>query len=185
MRKAIVASVLGLLIAAAPAAASHDADYASEKTLSKRDPRGDVSNKLDLVRVSFQGDGDGAATIVLRTRREWGCRYINRDVIHDGAVASVRWEINTNRDIYSERTAFFSCNDGRWALHWSDERVFEATRPDRRTLSVKLPLRKLRLDERRRLTFRAVSFANGQFGEHVYVEESDLSPVLKPLGRDR
>ena len=183
MKKALATAFVVVAVVAAPAGATHGHDYASDSEISRRDARNDVSNKLDIVSVGFSGHGDGTATLSLRTDKAWGCGYISGNTVSDGGGASLRWVVNTNRDPYTERDAYISCGDGEWRLHWSHERVFEADRPDRRTVSVRLPLRKLNLDERKHLSFQAASFANGRFGDHVYVEESDFSPQLKPLSR--
>ena len=184
MRKALVAGVLLGVFATTQAEASHAERYASDMKVTRLDPK-DVANRLDLKKVAFKGRGDGSATLTLQTRRRWGCGYINRDAIRDGGVASIRWSVNTNRDPYTEREAYFSCNQGVWKLHWTrdHDRVynFPASRIGSRGLAVRLPLRKLGLDQRKHLSFRAFTFANGKFGEHVYLEETDVSQALKPL----
>lgn len=179
MRRMVGASVVALALLGGNAAASHSDAGAIE--MVRRDPRGDVGNRLDIVRVSFEGTAE-RAVIALRTDTRWGCKYVNRDLVHDGGVASLRWEVDTNRDPYTERTAFFSCARGEWALHWG-KRTLPATRADRRSLAVVLPLDKLGLYGRRNVSFTALSFANGRFGDHLAVEETDVSPALKPWSR--
>lgn len=179
MKKASALVALLAVLVAPAASASHD-QAASDRRTAHRDPRGDVANRLDIVRVAFDGHGDGTASIVVRTHEPWGCRYLNRDLLHDGGVASLRWDVNTNRDVHTERTAFFACSEGKLSLHWG-ERALPAARPDGRTASVRIPLHAMDLDYRKHLAFKAVSFANGRFGHDLYFEETDASPALQPL----
>ena len=184
MRKIVWVSLMVAALAASPAVAMKSGRRASDQTLSHRDPK-DVENKLDMDRVAFRGKGDGDATLVIHTRHKWGCSYISGTALDDGGVASMRWMLDKNRDPYNEREAFFGCADGEWHLAWSEKKTFEARRPDRRTLKVTLPLDDLGLDRKKHLSFTALSFANGAFGEHVYVEESDASSELLPLVKQR
>lgn len=165
-------------------AVAHNQEKASDQRVRRHDPR-DVGNRLDIARASFVGRGDGTATLSFRTRRTWGCRYINRDLVHDGSVASIRWSVNLNRDPYTERDAYFRCDQGTWTLYWVEDHdtthTFEGSRSSRRDLSVTLPLRKLGLERRKHVAFTAITFANGKFGDDVYIEETDAASPLKPL----
>ncbi len=178
MKKVIAAIVTAVVALAGPAGAGHEDSRASDRRVSHRDP-GDVGNKLDIARVAFVGNGDGTATLAIETHEEWGCRYLNRDLIHDGGTAGLRWEVNANADPYWEQTAFIGCSGGRWHLTWG-RRTFEAFRANGRSVSATLPLEKLGLD-RRHLSFSAISLANGKFGDHIAVEETDAAPALQPL----
>jgi hypothetical protein len=46
---------------------------------------------------------------------------------------------------------------------------------------VRLPLDDLGLDHKKHLKFTGVTFANGMFGDDLYVEETDASTPLAPL----
>ena len=179
MKKVMIVASLALSLSAGAAGASHS-PKASDQSISRRDPIGDVGNRLDLVRVAFRGHGDGTATLALRTERRWRCRYISRDLIHDGGTASLRWMVNTDRDHNDEKTGFFSCDKEGFSIRLG-KRTYEARRANLRSIAFTLPLEKLGLDDNKHLSFRAASFANGKFGEHVYVEETDISPALAPL----
>jgi hypothetical protein len=180
MKSILRIALIAAMMAFGSAAAHKGHERASDKSLSHKDPR-DVDNKLDIDRVAFRGHGDGRATLVVHTRHKWGCRYISGTALDDGGVASMRWMLDSNRDPYNEREAFFGCAEGEWLLGWSENKTFKARRPNRRTLRVTLPLDDLGLDRKKHLSFTALSFANGAFGEDVYVEESDASPELLPL----
>lgn len=183
MGKLVAMAVGTLMMLATAAGAEHRHESASEYTVVHKDPK-DVENKLDMKRVAFRGHGDGDATLVLETRRKWGCKYISGSAVNDGGVASIRWAVNWNKDVYTEREAYFACHDGAWMLGWGSDKTFDARRPDRRTLKVTLPLDDLGLDQKKHLRFMAVTFASGMFGDDLYVEETDASTALAPLADD-
>jgi hypothetical protein len=180
MGKLVAAAVVSTILMATGASANHRHESASDHTVVHKDPK-DVENKLDIKRVIFRGRGDGDATLVMKTRKRWGCKYISGSALDDGGVASIRWAVNKNKDVYTEREAYFGCNDDGWMLHWGTDKTFEARRPDRRTLKVTLPLDDLGLDHKKHLKFIAVTFANGMFGDDLHVEETDASTPLAPL----
>ena len=104
--------------------------------------------------------------------------------LDDASAASIRWNVDKNRDPYIEREAFFACDDDGWHLSWGEDKTFHARRPNRRTLKVTLPLDDLGLEHKKHLRFIALSFVNGTIDGEIHIEETDATAALAPLAGD-
>ena len=177
----IVGATMVLLLA--PVGAQAAGGDASVSTVSAPDPE-DVESRLDMVFVEFRGHGDGNATLTIRTAEKWGCRYLRFRSLgdySDGRAAFLAWQFNTDQDAAIEKSGGFNCTDAGkliFDVNHSDER-FPTSRPNRRTVKVVLPLRSLGLAGRN-LTLTALSRVNGVYGSHIFLDEEDLSPTLRP-----
>jgi hypothetical protein len=148
---------------------------------SAPDPE-DVEGRLDIVFVRFRGNGDGTATLTIKTAERWRSRFVKREPNGDEKQVFLVWQFNSNRDRSFERTGRFYFDDAKKHLVFekvNSDRVFRVRRPNRRMVKVTVPVRAFRLGSPR-LKVRAQSTVNGVFGESVFIEETDLSPTLKP-----
>jgi len=160
---------------------------ASGAATTARDAAGDpedVRGKLDIVSTSFRGNGDGTATLTIRTAEKWRSRFIKREPDGDSRQVFLIWEFSSDRTRNFERTGrfFFDENEGRLVFEKnrsSSDRLFRVRRPNLRTAKISLPVRAFRLGSDR-LKLRARSTLNGTFGDDVLVEETDLGPLLQP-----
>lgn len=67
MRRMVTAAVSLTAIGAATVLAPAEAVDGTTRTVSASDPSGDVDSRLDIVFESFRGNGDGTATLDIRT----------------------------------------------------------------------------------------------------------------------
>ncbi len=182
---ALMALAVGMAGAATAAAVPAQAEVTSVDTvLSAADPE-DVQSRLDIVFERFRGNGDGTATLAIRTADSWGCRYLGGilDDPEDTLSAALIWDFDVAADgHFGDVVGSFSCERGRFSFHVHHpggqhrSRTFSATRPTRRSVVVTMPLRVLHAEH---LRLRAVSRTTGIDGERVLFEEDDHTPALR------
>lgn len=183
MRRSVLAAVsvaaMGLTpVVAAPAQAVN----ATTRTVSTTDPSGDVDSRLDVVFSRFRGNGDGTATLTIRTAKSWGCRYLRDDVSEpqDQTHAALVWDFDRGADGTYETVGRFGCDQGRMHLELRrggfEGTNFAARRPSARSVRVTIPLSEL---SGRHLNMRVISRVSGVDGDNVFFDEEDLVSTLR------
>jgi hypothetical protein len=105
--------------------------------VSRKDPK-DVSGRLDIVRIKFTSQQQ-LATLTLETENAWRCRYLK-----PAKKTALRWLFDDGADGDNDLIGDFVCRQKKlvFELHSEDsqyEPIF-ATRPDKRTVKVTMPL---------------------------------------------
>ncbi len=168
--------------AATAAAAPASATLGTGRTVSASDPD-DVGNRLDIVEESFRLNGDGTATLHLRTAETWRCSYL-QNFGHNGELysAGLLWDFDRGADgHFGDIVWGFGCEGGSltFTLHDTSgahpDRDFQASRPTARSATVTIPRRALHAQD---LDLRAVSRFSGTTQGHTAVDEEDLTPIL-------
>ncbi len=182
MRRMVTAAVSLTAIGAATVLAPAEAVDGTTRTVSASDPSGDVDSRLDIVFESFRGNGDGTATLDIRTAEGWRCNYL-QDIGSDAetpAYAGLFWDIDQGADGTVDSNGVFTCDEGkfRFELRRSGhrDRIFPATRPTARSARVTIPLSQLRSNH---VSMRAMSRVTGVVGSDVFVDEEDVTPLLR------
>lgn len=152
--------------------------------VSASDPD-DVGNRLDIVNEWFRLNGDGTATLRLRTAEAWRCGYL-QNFGDNGELysAGLLWEFDRGADgEFGDLVGTFGCGEGGGLVmrlhHFSGghpDRSFQASRPTARSASVTIPRRALHADH---VNLRARSRFDGTKGNHTAFDEEDLTPILR------
>lgn len=190
MKRWMIVAATAATVGAAGTAATAPASATPGRTVSASDPD-DVGNRLDIVHERFRLNGDGTATLRLRTAETWRCGYLQNGLLEDVGdngepySASLLWEFDErvdgnlgDRDV----VGLFGCEGGGlvFTLHHSSgahpDRTFQATRPTARSASVTIPRRALHA---RHVELRARSRFDGTKGDHTAFDEEDLTPILR------
>ncbi len=193
MKRWIVVLVTFATVGAAGATAAAQASGA-ERAVSAADSD-DVGNRLDIVYERFELNGDGTATLRIRTAEKWRCSYLQNGLFHDflqdpgdkvepySAVLLWEFDRTTDGDLGDrEIVGLFDCGkDGGliFRLHHISsahpDRTFQASRPTARSASVTIPRRALHAEH---VELRARSRFDGTKGGHTAFDEEDLTPIL-------
>ena len=172
MALALIIGATSLL--ATPASADHLGDSAA-------DPN-DVGGRLDLRYVEAKPIAEGdRIQLKIRTDEGWGCRYLSgrSSSDPDRAHGSLRWEVDTNRDPYKEHTWFYSCNgEGEFFLS-TEHHMYEAHKPNPRTIVVSLPSSTGGLDKEG-VELTPISRSDGVYHGEALFDEEDATRGLKP-----
>lgn len=172
-------------MAAAPASAT------DARAVSASDPD-DVGNRLDIVHERFRLNGDGTATLRVRTADRWRCGYLRNGLLHgvedNGELysASLLWEFDDSVDGRlgdPDVVGVFGCDEDAglvFGLHHTagahPSRTFQASRPTARSAAVTIPRRALHAQH---VELRARSRFDGTKGHHTAFDEEDLTPILR------
>jgi hypothetical protein len=176
---AAVAGTVGAVTA--PAAAG---DVASERATDSASDPDDVGNRLDIVHERFQLNGDGTATLSIRTAETWRCSYI-QNFAENGELysAGLLWDFDRGANgTFGDFVGGFECANGRFVFELHDpwgvhpDRTFRASRPTANSASVTIPRTALRA---RHLALRAVSRFSGTKGDYTAIDQDDITPILK------
>lgn len=169
--------------AATTAASPAWATLGTGRVVSASDPD-DVGNRLDIVDERFRLNGDGTATLRLRTAETWRCTYLqNFGDNGEPYSAGLLWDFDRGADgHFGDIVGGFGCEGGDLVFNLHDTsgahpvRDFQASRPTAFSASVTIPRRALHAQH---VDVRAVSRFSGTKAGHTAVDEEDLTPVLR------
>jgi hypothetical protein len=182
---AVAAVALALTVPASASASSGATSTLSQnvRAVSASDPD-DVGNRLDIVHERFQLNGDGTATLSIRTAETWRCSYI-QNFAENGELysAGLLWDFDRGANgTFGDFVGGFECANGRFVFELHDpwgvhpDRTFRASRPTANSASVTIPRTALRA---RHLALRAVSRFSGTKGDYTAIDQDDITPILK------
>ena len=176
------ATITAGLALAAPAATASSAAPAV-KTVAAADPE-DVGNRLDILWERFTLNDNGTITLTIRTAETWKCGYLqnfaeNGEPYSAGLLWNFDRGANGSFGDSADRTGAFDCNAGRLQFHLpttSGAKTFPASRPTASSVTVTFPRPAL---EAQHLNAQAISRFSGTQGNHIALDEEDLTPTLK------
>lgn len=170
-------------VAGTTAASPASATLGTGRVVSASDPD-DVGNRLDIVDERFRLNGDGTATLRIRTAETWRCTYLqNFGENGEPYSAGLLWAFDQGADgDFGDIVGGFGCEGGSltFTLHHTSgahqDRAFLASRPTASSAVVTIPRRALHAQH---IDLRAVSRFSGTKAGHTAVDEEDLTPVLR------
>ncbi len=185
MKRWMVALAAAATVGAAATTAASPASATSDtgRTVSASDPD-DVGNRLDIVDERFRLNGDGTATLRLRTAETWRCSYL-QNFAENGEPysAGLLWDFDQGADgHFGDIVGGFRCEGGSlvFNLHHTSgahpDRDFLASRPTALSALVTIPRRALHAQH---INLRAVSRFSGTTQGHTALEEDDITPTLR------
>lgn len=179
MRRFVMAAVSIAAVGLAPVMVfPGQAAGGATRTVSTTDPIGDVDSRLDIVFAKFRDNGDGTATLTIRTAESWGCRYLRGELTAgDTASAQLFWDFDEGANGSFDVAGRFVCDHGfNFEFgHRSGSKVYSASRPSAHSARVTFPLSELRGSQ---VLMRAMSRVSGVIGNDVFVDEEDVAPPL-------